>query len=186
MTKWGSIFGFAAAVAIVAIAGCVSEDEPSVHLVVEYQLRGGMGVGAEHSLDNLDGLGDYQLSCELGDKTEDVNFSAEYNDGKQRISLKSEKTKKGDVECMFSIKDKNIYERECIVEKSKTVDCSQDTIDSPCRVSIVEKDGDRVRGLICCFALPIKGKIPKEGDYSIVTPNSVDKPVSFKAYHCAN
>jgi hypothetical protein len=186
MTKWGSIFSFAVAVAITAIAGCVSEDEPSVHLVVAYQLRGANGVGDEHDLDNLDGLGDYELSCELGEKTEDVTFSADYDDGKQRISLKSAKNKKGEVECTLTVKDKNTYERECVIGKSKTVDCSQDTIDSPCRVSIVKKDEDMVQGLICCYAIPIKGKLPRDGDYSIVAPNSVDKPVSFKGYHCVN
>jgi hypothetical protein len=177
-----------AAVAILALAGCVSsKDDPSVHLVVAYQLRGvAAGVGTEHSVDNLDGLGDYEISCELGAQLEDIDFSADYSNGKQRFSLKSvsAKTNKREAGCTLTIRDKNTYARECVVAKSKTVDCSQDTIESPCRVSIAEKTKDTVQGLVCCFALPLENKNPRDGDYSVFAPGSVDKPVSFKVYHC--
>jgi len=187
MIRWGSKLGLAAVGAIVSVAGCVSEDQPSVHLVVTYQLRGVTGgVRDENSVDNLDGLAGFKISCEIGGETEDIGFSAVYDDDSRLIELdsSSETTKDGEKKCSFTVKEDNTYQRDCVVKKSKTVDCNNDTIDAPCRVAIVEQKGSTVRGLICCKALPIQGKQPKEGDYSIFAPGSGDKPVSFAVYNC--
>jgi hypothetical protein len=187
MTRRGSILGLAASALIIATAGCVSNDQPSVHLVTAYQLRGPTsGAQDARSIDNLDGLGKFEISCELGDKTADINFRASSEDGDWLFALESSSaaSKDKEDECTFTVREDNTYERECVIEKAKTVDCSDDDYNAPCRIAIVEQEGKMVKGLICCKALPIRGKQPKAGDYSIFKPGSGDKPAAFAVYNC--
>jgi hypothetical protein len=189
MTNRGFPLKLTAVIALIGAANCVSKDQPSVHLVTAYQLRGVTGgVQPEHSLDNLDGLGGYEILCELGSKIEDIHYSAAYDDDSLSIALdsSSNKTQDGESDCSITVKEDNTYQHDCVVQESKTVDCSKDATDSPCRVAIVEKTKNKLRGLICCKALPIQGKQPRDGDYSLFSPGSGDKPVAFSVYNCGS
>jgi hypothetical protein len=164
---------------IAATTGCVSNDQPSVHLVTAYQLRGATsGAQDPRRVDNLDGLGGTEITCKLGDKTTDIEFSAAATDETWQFALES----KGS-DCTFIVKEDNTYERECKISEGKSVDCSNDDVEDPCQVAI-EVDGSTAKGHVCCKALPIQGMNPQKGDYSIFAPGSGDKPVTFTIYNC--
>jgi hypothetical protein len=163
------------------IAGnsCVSEDEPSIHLVTEYQLRGLIGGAKDaRSIDNLDGLGGYKISCELGAKATDVDIKATTESLTFAIKSKAGGT------CTFTVEEDNVYERECEIEKTESIDCEGDTYESPCRIAIAEQTGNMVQGQVCCKAIPRRGNNPKEGDFSVFAPGSGDKSADFIAYNC--
>ena len=174
---------------LTALAACVSQDEPPVHVTIAYQLRCVADDGCfynqpapQHDVNGVNGSGGLTADCEGGSTVDDFSFLAVFDLYEIRVTVT-------ETECTVEVQEEvNAYRKTCeVVEvEDALVDCyaSAQNPQLPCQLAY-SRAGDTVSGTLCCRNMPVgEFAAAKLGDLSLLEPNTEDQPVSFEIEHC--